>query len=316
MLSRVAERMYWFGRYIERAENTALLVNVNTNLVMDLPRVKHIWASLVDITGDEAAYFTRYTNVNEQNIVKFLLEGDQSSVRAAIAMARKNARTSREIMPNEAWEKVNKLYHYVNAMSAKGLNRMGRHDFLSGVSSRCQELTGYLAGCMSTSAAYNFIKIGRNLERADMTTRILDVGCYNLSNPDLPEIKEYEDILWTNLLMSLSGYQMYRQHVDDRVNGEDVADFLLHDTSFPRGAAHCLNEVANCAASLPRNDNPLRATSHAQRKLATSDIINLYVEGSLHDFIDELQRDFAEIHQEITSTWFTYDEATVEVVQA
>lgn len=304
MLSRVAERMYWFGRYIERTENIALLLNVNTNLVMDLPKVKHIWASLIDITGDEAGYFHRYTNVNEQNIVKFLLEGEQSSVRAAVKMARENARTSREIMPNEAWEKVNRLYHFVTGGKASGLRRIGRHDYLMGITTRCQELTGYLAGCMSTSAAYSFIKVGRNLERADMTTRILDVGCFNLGRPDMPEINEYGDILWTNLLMSLSGYQMYRQHVDDRVNGEDVADFLLHDIQFPRAVAHCLNEVAACAETLPRNDHPLRATSHALRKLATVDIVELYSEGKLHGFIDELQQDFNAIHQEISSTWF------------
>ena len=198
MLSRVAERMYWLGRYIERVENTARLISVNTNLVLDLPRVKHIWASLISITGYEEKFFARFSVQDEKNVIRFLLEDDSCSIKSSVRMARENARTTREILPNEAWQKINTLYLYLEKNLGKGLKRDGRHQLLSDITEQCQALTGYLSGCMSTNDAYNFMKIGTNLERADMTTRILDVGCLNLLNPEHPEIREYENILWMN----------------------------------------------------------------------------------------------------------------------
>ncbi len=307
MLSRVAERMYWFGRYLERVENTARLINVNTNLMLDLPGVGYIWESLISITGCETQFRQRYRLPSERNVMKFLLENDTSSIRASVSMARENARTSREIMPNEAWEKVNELYLYLKKNMNRGIKREGRYRFLSEVIDQCQELTGYLVGSMSTDNAYHFIKIGRNLERADMTTRILDVGCINLLNPDQPVIAEYENILWMNVLQSLTAYQMYRQHVQDRVNGEDVVDYLLRDDKFPRAVSHCLGEVLGCFRTLPNSDMPLRRITHTQRMLNTNDVIELLREGRLHAFIDEIQMELNTIHEQVSNTWFGYE---------
>ena len=314
MLSRVAERMYWFGRYIERAENIARLVSVNTNLILDLPRVKHIWSSLIEITGGEERFEQRFTKVDERNVIKFLLDDEQSSIRSSIQMARENARTTREIMPTEAWVQVNELSLYLKKNTGKGVKRDGRHRFLADIIGMCNQLTGLLVGSMSADVAYNFIKIGRNLERADMTTRIVDVGCLTLLNPNEIETNEYDSILWMNVLRSLTGYQMYRQHVQDRVNGEDVVDFLLKNRKFPRGVAHCLTEVGNCCRQLPRNDSALRSITHAQRNLDHNDVIKLLNESLLHQFIDELQLDLADIHSELSGTWFKYEAITPEPV--
>ena len=121
MLSRAAERMYWFGRYIERVENTARLINVNTNLMLDLPKVKYIWGSLISITGYEEQFANRFSTADERNVIKFLLEDESCSIRKSVTMVRENARTSREIMPNEAWQKVNELYLYVNKNIKQGM---------------------------------------------------------------------------------------------------------------------------------------------------------------------------------------------------
>jgi uncharacterized alpha-E superfamily protein len=311
MLSRVAERMFWIGRYMERVESTALLLRVNTNLALDLPNSKHVWASLIEITGGKESFHKTYQLENEQNVVKFLTQGETSSIRNALKFARENARTSREIMPREAWEKINKLYYFVENNLDKPLKREGRDAFLGEVIGRCHEFTGYLMGCMSVTEAYNFMRLGRKLERADMTTRILDIGCYNLNDPAHTELADYERLLWTSLLMSLSGYQMYRQHVDDDVNGEDVADFLLRDEHFPRSVDFCLDEVSECCGQLPHSKEPQRATRLAQRRIKTSNVIELFVSGELHSFIDEVQLDLAKIHQKIGTTWFTYNDDTV-----
>jgi uncharacterized alpha-E superfamily protein len=106
--------------------------------------------------------------------------------------------------------------------------------------------------------------------------------------------------------MSVSGYQMYRQHVDDHVNGEDVADFLLRDEHFPRSVDFCLDEVSECCGQLPLSDEPQRATNLAQRRIKNSNVIDLFCSGELHWFIDEVQLDLARIHDQVETTWFTY----------
>ncbi len=307
MLSKVAEKMYWFGRYTERAENMARLINANTNLALDLPRVNHIWGSLISITGFEQQFSDRYSVQNEKNVLKFLLTTASCSLRNCIRHAREDARTTRELLPNEAWEKINDLHIYLEKNSNTGIKRNGRHGLLKTVIRRCQELTGYLTGCMSNSGAYNFIKIGRNLERADMTSRILDVGCLNLLNPGHPELQEHEYILWMNILVSLTAYQMYRQHVMGRVNGEDVVVFLLKDQHFPRAISHCLAEVLGCCEELPNNAQAKRSVRHGQRAIKGCRVPQLLEESRLHWFIDEVQLDLAGIHDQVATTWFRHE---------
>jgi len=304
MLSRVAERMYWFGRYVERAENTARLISVTTNLALDLPKAEFIWASLVSITGSDQAFASRFKNKDEGNVVRFLLDDPSGSIRRNVSMARENVRTTREILPNLSWDKINQLHHFLAENFQEGIKGDARHGFLADIMSACQEITGYLAGALSNNEAYKFIKIGRNLERADMTSRIIDVACLNLLNDKYPELQEYEDILWMNVLRSLTAFQMYRQHVKDRVNGEDVVDYLINDPDFPRSVIHCLSEVQASFEKLPNADTPLRELAHCQRMLASQNIIKQLNQGGLHEFIDRLQEDLGKIHQRIVATWF------------
>ena len=309
MLSRAAERMYWFGRQVERAENISRLISVNANLILDLPRMgKQIWGSLVDITGSHESYYNKYQKAEERHITRFILvdESNPASLYSTIKMARENARVSREIMPSESWEKINEFYLYVKKNAEKSINREGRHKFLNVVTSYCNLITGILFGGMSHGSAYSFIRIGRNLERADMTTRIVDVGCLNLIKQGNDLTSAYADLLWMNVLRSLSAYQMYRQHVKDRVNGEDVVAFTIKDLDFPRSTAHCLNEINNCFSRLPKNDVPLRAVTHTQRLINEVSVDKL-MESGLHEFIDEIQIDIAELHTQIGQTWFGHE---------
>ncbi len=305
MLSRVAERMYWFGRYIERIENMARLLSVNTDLMLDLPGVRYIWHSLISITGYEEHFFNRFSLPEERNVIKFLLMDEHCSIMAAVRMARENARTTRDIMPRETWIKTNKLYLHLETNIEKAIKRDHRHEMLSDIINACQELHGYLASCLSVNESHHFMQIGTNLERADMTTRILDVACVNLLNTERPEIREYESILWVNVLMSLTAYQMYRQHVDDSINGEDVAEFLLKDEKFPRAVAHCLADIRQSFSDLPNPEAPLRAVNRASRGIRQTNVASLLASASLHDYIDEVQADLGIVHAETRTAWFS-----------
>jgi len=298
--------MYWIGRYLERTENTARLINVNSNLLLDLPRmVKHIWRAMIDISNSNELFYAHYDKTDEKSVVRFLLsdEGNPSSVISSMHIVRENLRATREIMPSEGWELINEFYLYVRQHTRHPLKRDAQYEFLNTIISYCQQMTGLLFGNMSHVSSYNFIRIGRNLERADMTTRIVDVGCMNLLRRRFKIPETYDNILWMNVLRSLSAYQMYRQYVHDRVNGEDVVDFLLKNLEFPRSVGHCLSELCTCVGQLPNNDLPLRTITHVQRLCADADIHKLY-ESNLHGFIDKLQVDLAAIHDQVNLTWF------------
>ena len=306
MLSRVAERMYWFGRQVERIENTARLVNVNANLVLDLPKMAgQIWAGLIEITGSHNPFYDRYTRADERNVSRYMITeaSNPDSLLSCISMARENARVSREIMPTESWGIINELYLYLKKNSNLGTTREGRYKFLHEIIKYCNQLTGQLIGGMSQDSAYSFIRLGRNMERADMSTRIVDVGCLNLlrKTGDVPGA--FDDLLWMNVLRSLSAYQMYRQHVKYRVNGEDVVSFLLKDNDFPRSIGACLSVINYSFTILPGNDAALRAVTHIQRMVNEVDVAKLLEQG-LHEFIDEIQIKLAELHTSIELTWF------------
>ena len=298
---------------MERLENTARLVNVNTNLLLDLPRGTQIgWSSLIDITGTSEAFKEKDGKHDEQSIIRFLLADLQNpcSILSSLKFARENARTAREIIPTESWELINDMYLFAKENASKSVSRAGRNRFLMDIIEHAQQLTGMLAGTMSHSSAYNFIRLGRNLERADMTTRIVDVGTVNLitniakKKTQADTLEPFINILWMSVLQSLSAYQMYRQNVLDRVNGEDVVEFLLKDPLFPRSVNNCFKNLLGCLEKLPDADEPMRSLATASRHIDAADIPKLLETETLHDYIDTVQLNIANLHTEIAAAWF------------
>jgi uncharacterized alpha-E superfamily protein len=310
MLSRVAERIYWLGRYMERCENTARLVNVNSNLLLDLPGNMRVgWGSLIDISGT-GNYFEKDTkSADEKTVVCFMLSDKKNpaSLINSLSFARENSRITREAMPMEAWELINDLYHYMRDRADKVTSRRDRNIILSHVISCVQQYSGLLAGCMSHNNAYDLIRIGHHLERADMSTRIIDAGLVNLlphlSIGGTEVLEPYDNILWMSVLRSLSAYQMYRQHVRDRVKAEAVVKFLLQNEDFPRAVAHCLKQLEQCLWSMPNNEKVISTILNIQKMLDEADL-SLLLEKGLHEYIDELQLEIGGLHFKIAETWF------------
>jgi uncharacterized alpha-E superfamily protein len=305
MLSRVAERLYWMARYLERAENTARLARVYSYLMLDLPNgVGLSWQQLIDITGNQELYRKRHRTSGERNVMRFILSEPENpgSLISALSMARENMRTTRDLVPSEGWEHVNELYLFAKKKLAKKTLPKGLYDFLSEIIMRCQQITGLLAGTMSHGDAYQFMRIGRNLERFDMTSRIIDVGSATLLARGA-ELERLEGRLWTYLLRALSAHQMYRQYVRRHIRPDIVLGFLLHDVHFPRAMAHTLGEIQSCLTLLPRNEETLQSISELSRQVLASDVGTLYPQG-LHAFLDKLQLELGGLHQEIVRTWF------------
>ncbi len=328
MLSRVAQNIYWMARQIERAEDTARLINVNANLLLDLPRNTTFgWLPLIFIVGAEKLFFEKDPNrlADETNVVKFLISDidHPNSILSSLAYARENLRTTRDTVPQEAWEQINSLYIYARDHLP---TRRGRFEFMRRVIHGAQQINGLLAGAMSRTAAYSFVWLGRYLERADMTTRILDVRSANLLAhtsqistqtqfqtqsqsqslaPEQADQDPFESIQWMSVLKSLSAYQMYRQQVRLRVGGPDVLKFLLQNDSFPRSVSFCLKQLELGLRELPRSEALLAAIAPLKQRLGDAAVPELAAEG-LHEFIDNLQIGFGDLHDQIAAAYFAH----------
>ena len=305
MLSRVARRVYWMARYIERAENTARLVNTYHFMLLDLPRGTRVgWDILPVITGGYEQFSERYQRHDERNTVKFLLadSNNTASLMNSIAIARENCRTSREVLPGHAWEQLNELKLYADARVNDALPRRDRFNILTAIIHRCQQLTGLLAGTMTHDHAYDFIRIGRNLERADMSSRVVDMGALSLQGPE--DTSGLDVHVWTSMLKAMNAYQMYRKDVQIGVHCADVVGFLLQNDYYPRSVAHCLDQVEECLGDLPLHKETLTPLREARRRLSRIKPHKLNA-NTLHAEIDRLQVGFSGIHKKIRETWFT-----------
>ncbi|MEM8564484.1 MAG: alpha-E domain-containing protein [Pseudomonadota bacterium] len=304
MLSRVAERLYWMARYLERTENTARLTQAYTHLIMDIPAGSEPgWDILVHIL-DGGHQFGEGRAFSEQNVLKFLIgdEENPSSIPFCVKAARENVRTTRDVLPEELWEHVNELYLFSQEQASKSVGRRNRHGFLEEVISRCQLINGLLMTTLCRDHAYRFVKLGYLLERADMTTRIIDVGAGALlSNERLNEA--VDALIWASLLRSLSAMDSYRRTVGPLVEGSAVVNFVFCDASLPRSLRFCLDGIRRELVPLKNNEEAVRVLDRTRRSLSR---FNSEKAGrdELHRFIDRFQTGLNTLSGVISTRWF------------
>lgn len=304
MLSRVVETLYWTSRYIERAENVARLINVNNLLLMDLPKgVSTGWEPIIDIIGSRDVYLQSHKDFSDRSAIKFLMVGSKntSSIVTSLTLARENARTVRDVLPRSVWEGINSLSNYVKDNQNEGLSKRGRFAFLKYVIEHAHTISGALEATCNHDQSYMFMRFGSVLERADMTTRILDVRSANLI--ETATDRPFESIQWISVLRSLSGYQMYRQQMGVRVNQADVIEFMLHSEVFARSVLFCLYEMQRFIEPIPNSKQINLVIQDVIKDLTTTDVRSLK-NGLLHEFLDQIQIDLAEIHNQMSKLYF------------
>ncbi|MCX7037210.1 MAG: alpha-E domain-containing protein [Proteobacteria bacterium] len=306
MLSRVADNVYWLARYVERAENLARLVEVNASLMLDLPReLAPGWQSLITITGSQERFDELGKSTSERDIIRFLLAepDNQGSMVSALAQARELARTLREILPREVWEHLNGLALYVNERANDAVDKRTRHGFLRYVILATQSLTGMLEGIVSEGPALWFMALGRNIERADMTSRIVDVRALGMLPAQGSAMGPFATIQWMSVLRSLSGYQMYRIKTGQRVYPAGVVSYLLADTDFPRACVCCLRRAQEVLLRLPNSQSLVSRVQQLRDGIAATSF-ELLDGDAVHQYIDQLQLSLAAIHDDIRQTYF------------
>lgn len=311
LLSRVAESAYWAGRYLERAEGTARLIKAHSDLVMDLPRAASVgWEPLLAVLGIEDEGATASTATTEERVVGLLAAdaSSPSSVRSAIAAAHTNLRVTRSVMPLDAVEVLTELHLHVGGTSDAAVDRRTRSQWLTSVIRGCQTLTAILAETMNHDDAYCFFTVGRQLERADLTTRVLDVQAAVLTRRATGPLEAYLDICWFAALRSVSALQPFRRSGRPS-SAEATIEFLLRDPKCPRTVEACLTEASRWLLEIPGNDEPMAASAAAEMLLQEIEVGAL-VAGDLHDFVDELQVAINAIHTGIANAWFAPAVAT------
>lgn len=308
MLSRVAERLYWSARYLERVENTARLVSVYDDLLFDLPNDINVsWYNLIEILSGEDNFEQRYKVKDERNVVKFLLADDTnpSSILSSLKMVRENIRTTRDAVPKETWELINELDLYAQKNIKQGINRSERHLFLNTIIEGCQKIIGLFAGTMSRDSGWNFIIMGRYLERADMGTRILDAAISLMLQSD-PEARiQLGQVTWSKVLKSQSAYLDYRRTVRTSINGAKATTFLMNDPCFPRSLAYCLGQIGEAATKLPRAGlitKQVNAILSFDYPIVSSEDLD----DAFHNHLNDLQIAIIEINHQITENWFHF----------
>jgi uncharacterized alpha-E superfamily protein len=225
-----------------------------------------------------------------------------SSLLSSIGAARENARTTRDILPTEAWRAVNELHMYSAERLPRVLGQRHRDAVLGDIVAQCQQIAGLLQGTMSHGPAYQFVRIGRFIERADMTTRIVDVAAALLLTGK-EELAEFDTTLWAAVLRSLSGYQMYRQYVRRRVESADVLRYLLKDREFPRAIRYCSDELGSAFARLPHPDAAVRAAAKLGAEVDRVRPGRMSID-EVRELVDQLQAQLAGLNDVVTTTWF------------
>jgi len=312
MLSRIADTMYWMNRYVERAENYARFMDVNFNLSLEsAPDVEQQWKPLVMITGDWPLYKSLYETVEKEKVIYFLGFDPQNpnSVYSSICKARENARAIRPELTKEVWEQINAVYFLVqDGLEKKRWKKKDPRAFFKKVKEACQLLYGIFAISISRNDGWHFGKIGQLMERADKTSRVLDVKYHILLSTPKAVGTPFDLSQWAALLKSVSAYDMYRKKYG-RLTALNISEFLILDKVFPRSINFCLIQAEKSLNTITGNEGGFTNSAEKQlgklkAQLEFADINDIF-EGGLHEYVDGFQKELNEVSVAIYDSFFS-----------
>ncbi|MCB1170218.1 MAG: alpha-E domain-containing protein [Leptospiraceae bacterium] len=308
MLSRVADSVYWMNRYIERAENYCRFMDVNFQLSLDSPETANQWGPMVTTTGDNADFEKRYGDYNRENVIQFMTfdKENSSSILSCIRRARENARTIRENISTELWQVLNELYLEVKNQQTSHLEELER--FYTRVRRTCLLFYGTMDATLSHDEVHRFALTGRYLERADKTTRILDMK-YFILLPSVQDVGTTLDLIqWLSLLKSASAHEMFNRSYQ-KVTPRNIAEFIILNRDFPRALIYCISELDRNLRSISGNPGPSfsneaeRWTGMLLSDLNYTDIDAIFDKG-MHEYLDSVQTRLNRIGETINERYF------------
>lgn len=311
LLSRYAECVFWLARYMERIENISRILDVTETFARD--RGGRNWLSVVQINSDEERFFAQHKTADADSVLSFYLldATNPTSIQFSLRAARENARTIRSLISIEMWSQINVMHYRVRALTTEDIAAPRLSKLCRDLRQSCQTHTGIVEGTFYRDEAWYFYSLGRYMERADQTTRLLDIK-YHLLLPKLADVGSALDLSqWNALLRAAAGYQAFRRLYSGTMTPAAVAGFLLFSDSFPRSVSSCLRQVDWLLTKL-RTQFSLRGGAAAMERLdlmraALDDqTIDHVITHGLHEFLDWLQAENAALVDEIGQTFFGY----------
>jgi len=301
MLSRVADSLYWMSRYAERAENIARILDVNLQLMLDMPKLgpeeqKAMWEPVLRSSGEGTDFYEHYKVSNSENVIDFLTlhAKNANSIINCITTARENARHVREQISLEMWEEINRAYLWMKKQTLKKIQSQGPYEFFTAVKNASHLFQGITDGTMTHGEDWDFIQVGKYLERADMTTRILDANDEIFIKRPTNNSHTSGTLQWSAILRSCSSHDAYRKFYVAEVEPDKVVEFLILNEFFPRSIRFCaqsldeaLRRISGCTDEHFTNQAE-KLTGRIVAELNFSALEDIKTVG-MHQYMDEIQ---------------------------
>lgn len=310
LIARYAESLFWMARYLERVENIARLIDVTQGF--ESPgREAESWFALVRINADEGSFSKRALEPTPEAVKRFYLldRSNPTSIPASLELARTNARTLRPLISTEMWMQMNVFHRDMTTISESELSGDRLSRLCARIKEGIQAHTGITEGTFFRDQGWFFYQLGRLIERADQTTRLLDIRYHLLVLAAGEERRVVELTQWGGVLRAAAGYHAFRRIAPAGFTPADVVAFLLKDTSFPRSVALCV-EQSEWLLSQLRSRYGLRGTVAALERVeelraaVLGRPIDRIISDGLHGFLDGLQGDLIRLAEEIGTAFF------------
>ncbi len=327
MLSRVAESCYWLSRYIERAENNARLLTVNMELMLDLEAsdttsVQRHWEPILATLEDKELFTKLSGQITADDVMDFVTfeKKNPNSIISCISSARENARTVREQISSEMWEQVNKLYLYLRSDEARADFENTPHDFFNSITEGSHLFQGITDATMTHGQGWDFLQVGKFLERADSTSRVLDVK-YHILLPMGERVGGNVDLTqWMAVLRSCSAFEAYLKIHVGNVSAAKVAEFLTLNPAFPRSIRYCIGHLDRAIHRIGGSGifGFLNEAERLSGILAASmnfSTIEMVFNGGLHEYLDGIQKNLVEISDALSNVYCEWLDEPAENTQ-
>lgn len=314
MLSRVANTLYWMMRYVERADNLARLIDVNQQLLLDFEsldseRLSGFWKPIILSTGDEETFDKLYDHPGSDQVISFLTEDTRNtnSIFSCIGQARENARTIRDQISDELWEEINALYLFSKSDEAMKLLEENPPRFYEKVRRSSMTVLGISASTTARDSVWDFKSLGRFIERADKTTRFLDISTYFPKGVEGIDMSSPGVLHWSAILSSCGAMGAFRG-TRLEVNSHTVMEFLLFSPTFPRSVRYCIDHLdmtLHRISGTPRGNYSSVAERECGKMLSILRYGNSedVQKKGLHLFLDDIQATLNTIAEEIFETY-------------
>lgn len=307
LISRFAENLFWLGRYLERAENLARIIDINESFARDRTQGPN-WKAVLDVHADTERFLEANKKISADAVLNFYMldRGNPGSALSSVLMARENARTVRHLISTEMWVHLNMFRHRLAGLTRRDIWLTHIARTCADVKTSCQAFEGIAEGTFFRDEAWCFYQLGKYLERADQTTRVLQMGFDQLQSDSSDTLNPvYRGVL----LRSVAGYHAFRNRYPSASSADHVVKFLLYDQQFPRAVALCIDNVGRRLGKLDEIHESRKSQTVTPQRKALEEQLQTGIgtkitSKQLHRYLDELQVALGKVSNAISDSYF------------